>query len=127
MEKAFTNEAEFEEKYERFLGDLPQAGEEIRDGHARMESSFRDYLDAFEKWVFRHAYECGYAAAMEESLVKGYRVKFWQNDGTEEHLEFDSMERAQTFYDSLDGLAEIQQYSEERHGYEAIIYPEFEY
>ena len=62
--KAFTSESEFDDAYERFLADLPQAGEEITGGHERMESSFLAYLDAFERWVFRHAYECGYAAAM---------------------------------------------------------------
>ncbi len=60
---AFRSEAEFEDAYERFLANLPQAGDAITGSHARMESSFRDYLDAFEKWVFRNAYESGYAAA----------------------------------------------------------------
>ncbi len=60
---AFRSDAEFEDAYERFLANLPQAGDTIMGSHARMESSFRDYLDAFEKWVFRHAYESGYAAA----------------------------------------------------------------
>ncbi len=62
--KVFANEAKFEEAYERFLGNLPEAGKVIRDRHAIMESSFRDYLDSFERWVFRHAYEHGYETAM---------------------------------------------------------------
>ena len=62
--KAFTNESEFDQAYEKFLADLPQAGNAIRNRHAMMENCFRDYLDAFEKWVFRHAYEAGYAAAL---------------------------------------------------------------
>ena len=62
--KAFASEPEFEEAYVKFLAGLPQAAEEITGGHERMESSFMAYLDAFERWIFRHAYECGYAAAM---------------------------------------------------------------
>ena len=62
--KAFASESEFDKAYERFLADLPQAGGVIRRRHEKMEASFRAYLDAFEKWLFRHAYEAGYAAAM---------------------------------------------------------------
>ena len=61
---AFRNEEEFEEAYVKFLASLPQAGKRITDSHEKMEACFLDYLDAFERWVFRHAYECGYAAAM---------------------------------------------------------------
>ena len=64
MPQAFSDEAEFEEAYERFLGGLPKAGKGITDSHEKMEACFLDYLDAFERWVFRHAYECGYAAAI---------------------------------------------------------------
>lgn len=228
--KAFLSEDEFEEAYERFLADLPQAGRRIADCHERMESSFRDYLDAFEKWVFRHAYESGYAAAVagaanrgteatdtrelvgqrgdrketameqlrrealyaqrsfseellykiyggavmaqklgaitkeefmeindmtvrfmktdrefirrknegflsgcdaaagKEGQMKGYRVRYWleDQDGREEHMEFDTMEQAQAFYNGLGGRAEIQKYIEEYHGYEAVVHPTFE-
>ena len=65
--KAFASEAEVEEAYVRFLGNLEDAGDIIRDRHARMESSFSDYLDAFERWVFRHAYEYGYEVAMSRA------------------------------------------------------------
>lgn len=71
MEKAFRDEAEFEAEYERFLSGRPQAGEEVRDSHERMEASFRDYLDIFGMWVFRHAYECGYAAAISKAADGG--------------------------------------------------------
>ncbi len=56
-----------------------------------------------------------------------YRIKYWCEDGAEGYIGFDSLEMAQGFYDSLDGLAEIQQYNEDRHEYEAFVYPEFEY
>lgn len=128
--KAFLSEDEFEGAYERFLADLPQAGRRIADCHERMESSFRDYLDAFEKWVFRHAYESGYAAAVAagSGAPKRYRVRFWleDQDGREEHMEFGTMAQAQAFYDSRGGKAEIQEYIEERHRYEAVAYPMFE-
>ena len=62
--KAFASESEFDDAYERFLASLPQAGKRITDSHEKMEACFLDYLDAFERWVFRHAYESGYAAAM---------------------------------------------------------------
>ena len=60
--------------------------------------------------------------------MKEYRVKFWHQDedGREEYMEFDTMEQAQAFYDSLDGMAEIQRYVEEIHDYEIVVYPTFE-
>lgn len=212
--KAFESESKFDKAYEKFLADLPQAGGVIRNRHARMEDSFRSYLDAFEKWVFRHAYEAGYAAALagvadgqgcqgreetaieqlrrealyaqrsyseellhkiyggavmakklgaiteeefmeinemtirfmrndqeyirrkngeslhgaDENPVKEYRVKFWRSDedGKEDYLEFDREDQAMEFYNSLDGKAEVQRYVEERHEYEAVVYPTFE-
>ena len=128
--KAFLNEDEFEGAYERFLANLPQAGRAVTDSHDRMEECFRDYLDAFEKWVFRHAYESGYAAAVaaDSGAPKRYRVRFWleDQDGREEHMEFGTMAQAQAFYDSRGGKAEIQEYIEGRHGYEAVVYPTFE-
>lgn len=128
--RAFASEAELEAAYERFLADLPQAGRAVTDSHDRMEECFRDYLDAFEKWVFRHAYESGYAAAVaaDSGAPKRYRVRFWleDQDGREEHMEFGTMAQAQAFYDSRGGKAEIQEYIEERHRYEAVVYPSFE-
>lgn len=61
--------------------------------------------------------------------MKKYRVRFWHQDqdGREDFLECDTMEQAQQFYDSLDGMAEIQQYVEEAHVYEAVVYPTFEF
>ena len=67
MPKAFLSEAEFEEAYEKFLGNLPSAGKRITDSHDKMEVCFRDYLDAFERWVFRQAYEDGYVAAVSRA------------------------------------------------------------
>ena len=62
--KACASDSDVDEAYEKFLADLPQAGSAVRSRHERMERNFTAYLDAFEKWVFRHAYEAGYAAAM---------------------------------------------------------------
>lgn len=58
--------------------------------------------------------------------MKEYRVRFWGQDGADEYMEFDTMEQAQEFYDSLNGMAEIQKYIELTHTYEAVVYPEFE-
>lgn len=57
--------------------------------------------------------------------MKAYRVKRWHEDGSKSFREFDTIEMAMEFYESLDGLAEVQRYNEERHGYEAVVYPEF--
>lgn len=59
--------------------------------------------------------------------MKEYRVRFFHGDrdGEEDFMEFDSIEQAQHFYDSLDGNGEIQRYSEERHAYETIVEPEY--
>ena len=136
--KAFLNEDEFEGAYERFLADLPQAGRRITDSHDRMESSFRDYLDAFEKWVFRHAYESGYAAAVaaDGRAPKRYRVRFWleDQDGREEHMEFGTMARYEKnavengdLFSGSNPYAMLDEENvEERHRYEAVAYPTFE-
>lgn len=64
----------------------------------------------------------------EERKMKPYRVKYWHldEDGREEYMEFDSLEQAQAFYDSLDGRAEIQKYVAENHNYEVVVFPTFE-
>lgn len=61
--------------------------------------------------------------------MKEYRVRYWPEgqDGRTEYMEFDTREQAQEFYDSLDGMAEIQRYVEEIHDYEAVVYPTLEY
>ncbi|MCI9191762.1 MAG: hypothetical protein HFH84_19715 [Lachnospiraceae bacterium] len=60
--------------------------------------------------------------------MKEYRVKYWREDGDgrEEYMEFETMDQAQAFYDSLNGKAEIQKYVEEIHDYEVVAYPTFE-
>lgn len=61
--------------------------------------------------------------------MKPYRVRFWleNEDGREECMYCDSIEQAMEFYDSQDGKSEIQQYDEERHCYETILFPTFEF
>jgi len=56
-----------------------------------------------------------------------YRVRYWNEDGREDYMGFGTMEQAQVFYDSLDGMAEIQKYDEEQHAYEAVVFPKFEF
>ena len=58
--------------------------------------------------------------------MKEYRVRFWREDGSGDFLEFDSMEQAQVFYNSVSGQAEIQRYVEEIHDYEVVVYPTLE-
>lgn len=60
--------------------------------------------------------------------MREYRVKYWHQDedGRDEYMEFETMEQAQAFYDSLGGRAEIQRYVEEIHDYEVVVYPTFE-
>lgn len=59
--------------------------------------------------------------------MKGYRVRYWGPDGGDEFMECDTIEQARGFYDSLDGVAEIQKYNVDRHVYEMVLPPEFEY
>lgn len=59
--------------------------------------------------------------------MKAYRVRFWNEDGSEGFWECDTMQQATELYDSLGGLAEIQQYDADRHCYEAILFPTLEY
>jgi len=61
--------------------------------------------------------------------MKEYRVRFFHGDrdGEEDFMEFDPIEQAQHFYDSLDGKAEIQKYNDYLRCYESTVYPTFEY
>lgn len=65
----------------------------------------------------------------EEGKMKPYRVRFWHQDedGRADCTEFDTREEAQAFYDNMDGQAEIQKYIEERHAYEMIVAPTYEF
>lgn len=63
----------------------------------------------------------------KEEGMKEYRVRFWREDGSEDFLEFDSMEQAQAFYDGRDSVAEVQRYIEGRHTYETIVAPTYEF
>ena len=56
-----------------------------------------------------------------------YRIKYLCGDGSEGYIGFDSMEMATGFYESMEGPAELQQYNEDRHCYEAVVYPEYEF
>lgn len=60
--------------------------------------------------------------------MKEYRVRFWhqEGDGREDYLELETMEQAKSFYDSLDGKAEIQKYVDRLHAYETIVGPIYE-
>lgn len=56
-----------------------------------------------------------------------YRIRYWCEDGSEGYIGFDSQAMAEDFYRSMEGPAELQEYNEDRHCYEAIVYPEFEF
>ena len=51
-----------------------------------------------------------------------YRVKYWCEDGTVGYVGFDSFVLAEAFYNSLEGLAELQQYNEDSQTYGAVVY-----
>jgi hypothetical protein len=63
----------------------------------------------------------------KEESMKEFRVMYWGPDSGDEFMEFDTMEQAQEFYDSLNGVATIQRYFAEFHDYVDIQYPTFEY
>ena len=56
-----------------------------------------------------------------------YRVRYWNEDRSEDYMGFNTMEQAQKFYDDLDGMAEIQKYEETIHAYVDVVYPTFEF
>ena len=66
----FPNEEAFQETYAECLESIPKATEAIRSAYAEMGSLFDKYVAATEEWVFRHAYKCGYEAAMK-AMQKG--------------------------------------------------------
>ena len=59
--------------------------------------------------------------------MKEFRVMYWGQDGRAEFMEFDSMEQAQAFYDSLGGEATIQRWDPELSIHIDVLYPVFEY
>lgn len=66
----FPNEETFQKIYEECLTTIPNATEAIKSSYAGMNNMFDKYLAATEEWMFRHAYQCGYEAAMK-ALQKG--------------------------------------------------------
>ena len=61
----FTNEDTFQEIHGECWEKMPQATEAIKSSYEGMRDMFGKYLDAIEEWAFRHAYQCGYEAAMK--------------------------------------------------------------
>lgn len=66
----FPNEETFQRIYAECLTTTPQATGVIKSSYAGMNDMFDKYLAATEEWMFRHAYQCGYEAAMK-ALQKG--------------------------------------------------------
>ncbi len=66
----FPDEETFQRIYAECLTATPQATEAIKSSYDGMNDMFNKYLDATEEWMFRHAYQCGYEAAMK-ALQKG--------------------------------------------------------
>lgn len=60
--------------------------------------------------------------------MKKYRVRFWYSDqdGRKDYMEFGTMEQAQVFYDSLNGMAEIQEWNEKWGRWWMVVPPTFE-
>lgn len=70
----FPNEETFQKIYNECLETTPQATEAIKSSYAGMNNMFDKYLAATEEWMFRHAYQCGYEAAMKAMQKGGAEV-----------------------------------------------------
>ncbi len=66
----FPNEETFQKIYEECLESIPQATEAIKSSYAEMGLQFGKYIAATEEWMFHHAYQCGYEAAIK-AMQKG--------------------------------------------------------
>lgn len=66
----FQNEEIYQKIFLESLESIPQATEAIKKSYSEMGSVFEEHIGAIEEWMFRHAYECGYRAAMDE-IKKG--------------------------------------------------------
>lgn len=62
----FQTEEQFNKIYEKCLATMPQATKAIETSYHGMDDMFNDYIEALEEHTFRHAYQCGYEAAMAE-------------------------------------------------------------
>ena len=64
--KVFPNEETFQKIFLECLENAPTATEAIKSSYSGMDSMFNNYIEAIEEWIFRHAYQCGYEAALNE-------------------------------------------------------------
>ena len=66
----FPDEETFQKIYCECLEKAPQAPEAVTNSYSAMSEIFEEYLSAVEEYTFRHAYQCGYEAAIAE-MKKG--------------------------------------------------------
>ncbi len=59
--------------------------------------------------------------------AKAYRVRYFAKCGAVRYQKFDSLEEAQAFYDSLNGVAEIQRRVDGSDQYEMHLPPTLEF
>lgn len=67
---AFSDEETFQTIYMECLERRPHAPEAVTNSYSAMGEIFEEYLSAVEEYTFRHAYQCGYEAAIAE-MKKG--------------------------------------------------------
>lgn len=63
----FPDEESFNKIFDACMDNAPQAPEQVRTAYMEMYSAFERYLDAIEEYKFRHAYQCGYEAAVQQA------------------------------------------------------------
>ncbi len=67
----FANEEEFQEIYDNFLKEGRPDDGSVMNAYKKMSEAIENYVIAVEEDMFRHAYECGYKAAMEKMRKGG--------------------------------------------------------
>lgn len=63
--QVFQNEEEFQKIYDECLERMPDAPAKNAELYELMQNAFDEYLDAHNEYIFRSAYQLGYAAAVE--------------------------------------------------------------
>lgn len=63
--KVFSNEEDFLEVYANCLENRPRSMSRAAGLYKRLDRIFKEYICCIDEEMFRYAYECGYAAALQ--------------------------------------------------------------
>ncbi|MCI9439319.1 MAG: hypothetical protein HFH85_19665 [Lachnospiraceae bacterium] len=63
--KVFSSEQHFQEIYTSSLENYPRSMSRVARLYKKLDRIFKEYICCIDEEMFRYAYECGYAAALQ--------------------------------------------------------------